>query len=348
MKKIIIINEMKWFRFLLIACIAAVSCTNEVAYVAPVFVNKQPKEIRVLNDEYIFRHGNNPMLSDSLLIVSTFNDENHIAVFDRYKGTLLKEFGRKGQGPSELLIPTRFSIDKSNRFLYVSDIGKRTLLRYELSKVLEKGIPEYETIKISKDFAKSSMVSFLKDSLFYAPASKEGRLLVGIPSEVQCIMTSETPDINKFPTQEDWYYYMNAQSVKAVRPDGRYLATGSALGGILEIFDLNSMERVALRHFYEPIFKQNGHVFYPVPETIGGFAYLAATDKYLYATLHGKANPTSMPTFICRFDWQGNPIDRYDCGKYPIYSFTVTEDDRTIYAVAAGEDGEHILIDIEL
>ena len=45
MKKIIIINKMKWFRFLLIACIA-VSCTNEVAYEAPVFVNMQPKEIR--------------------------------------------------------------------------------------------------------------------------------------------------------------------------------------------------------------------------------------------------------------------------------------------------------------
>ena len=51
---------------------------------------------------------------------------------------------------------------------------------------------------------------------------------------------------------------------------------------------------------------------------------------------------------ICKYAAQGNPIDRYDCGKYPIYSFTVTEDDRTIYAVAAGEDGEHILIDIEL
>ena len=70
--------------------------------------------------------------------------------------------------------------------------------------------------------------------------------------------------------------------------------------------------------------------------------------KYLYATLYGKANPTSMPTSICKFDWKGNPIDRYDCGKYAITSFTVTEDDRIVYALATGEEGEQIVLEIKL
>ena len=337
----------KWLCIGLMGCLA-VSCTKEAKYEAPQFAEMQPKEIKVLNDDYMFRHGGYPMVVDSLLITSTAHDEAYIAVFNLHTGELIKEFGRKGPGSTELLRPTTFSADKLNRLLYVCDWGKQALLRYDLRKVFEEGIPEYESFRMSGDFKRSSQMRFLKDSLFYAPASKEGRMLVGIPSEVLWTIESETPDVNKFPTQEDWYHYMNQQAVVAVRPDGRYLAAGSALGGILEVFDLESKERGVLKHFYEPIFKQNGHVFFPVPETIGGFAYLAATDKYLYATMHGKANPTSMPTSICQFDWKGNPVTRYDCGGYPIYSFTVTDDDRTVYAIAMGEEGEHILLKVEL
>ena len=338
---------MKWLWGCLVM-VYVTSCTNEVTYESPEFIEKQPKEIRVLNDQYMFRYGNSPMVMDSLLIMSTGYSEHYIAIFNRYTGNLIKEFGRKGPGPNELGRPTTFSVDKLNRLLYVCDWGKQALLRYDLRKVFEEGTPEYESFKMCDDFMRSSQMSFLKDSLFYAPAGKEGRMLVGIPSSVFSVIKSETPDVNKFPTQEDWYRFMEASSAKAIRPDGRYLASASSLGGILEIFDLNTMERVVLKHFYEPIFEQKGHVFRPVPETVVGFTYLAATGKYLYATLHGKSNPTSMPMSICKFDWKGNPIARYDCGKYPIYSFTVTEDDRTIYAVALGEEGEQILLTIKL
>lgn len=324
------------------------SCTNEITYKSPQFAEKQPKEIKVLNNDYMFRYGGDPLVIDSLLITSTGNSEHHVAIFNRYTGNLIKDFGQKGPGPRELGRPTTFSIDKLNRLLYVCDWGKQALLRYDLRTVLEEEIPEYESFKMCDAFIRSSQMSFLKDSLFYAPAGKEGRMLVGIPSSVYSVIKSETPDVNKFPTQEDWYRYMEASSAKAIRPDGRYLASASSLGGILEIFDLNTMERVVLKHFYEPIFEQKGHVFRPVPETVGGFTYLAATEKYLYATLHGKSNPTSMPMSICKFDWKGNPIVRYDCGNYPIYSFTVTEDDETIYAIAVGEEGEQILLDIKL
>ena len=330
----------------LVSC-ALFSCSDEVVYEAPQFAEKEPAEIQVLNDEYIFRSGGDPMVVDSLLITSTANNDNHIAVFNRYTGDLVKEFGRKGPGPNELVRPTAFSVDKSNRLLYVYDWGKQTLIQYDLRKVSGEGTPEYNSIQMPDDFVKSAQVRFLKESFFYAPIHGKGRLLVGGTSEARDVIHSESPDINKFPTQEDWYNYMNI-SATAVRPDGRYVAAASSLGGILEVFDLKSTDRVVLKRFYEPIFKRKGHVLRPVPETIGGFMCLAATDKYLYATLHGKANPTSMPTAICRFDWKGNPIDRYDCGKYPIYSFTVAEDDRTIYAVTEGEDGEHILIDVEL
>ena len=336
----------KVFVVALFVAFANTSCTSEVTYEAPQFEEKQPKEIRVLNDEYMFRYGGDPMVVDSLLITSTANSDNHIAVFNRYTGDLVKEFGRKGPGPNELVRPTTFSVDKLNSLLYVYDWGKQSLIQYDLHKMSGEEIPEYNSIKVSGEFVKSAQMRFLKDSLFYASSLKDGRISVGGVSEVQDVIQSESPDLNKFPTQEDWYIYMNG-SVMAVRPDGRYLAAASSLGGILEIFDLNKKERVVLKHFYEPIFEKKGHVIRPLPETIGGFMCLAATDKYLYATLHGKANPTSMPMAICKFDWKGNPIDRFDCGKYPISSFTVTEDDRTAYALAVGDEGEHILLKIE-
>ena len=339
--------KMKWLYVCVIMCLV-LSCTNEVTYEAPQFAEKNPQAIKVLNDEYMFKYGDTPMVVDSLLVMSTGNNDNYIAVFNRHTGDLVQNFGRKGPGPNELVRPTTFSVDKMNHLLYVCDWGKQALLQYDLLKIHEEEIPEYNSFKMSEEFMRTSIVRFLRDSLFYAPAFKEGRMFVGVPSEVRWTIGSETPDVNKFPTQEDWYNYMNMQSVSTVRPDGRFLAAGSAFGGILEVFDLNNRKRVVLKHFYEPIFKQREYVFRPTSETIGGFAYLAATEKYLYATLHGKVNPTSMPSAICLFDWKGNPIVRYDCGKYAINSFTVTEDDEIIYAVAIGDDGEQILLEIKL
>ena len=339
--------KMKWLYVCVIMCLV-LSCTNEVTYEAPQFAKKNPKAIKVLNDEYMFKYGDTPMVVDSLLVMGTGNNDNYIAIFNRYTGDLVLNFGRKGPGPNELIRPTTLSVDKINHLLYVCDWGKQALLQYDLLKIHEGGIPEYNSFKMSEDFVRTSIVRFLRDSLFYAPAVKGSRMLIGTPAEVQNFISSDIPDSNKFPTQEDWYNYMNLQSVTSVRPDGRYLAAGSAFGGILEVFDLDSRKRVVLKHFYEPIFEQKGHVFRPTPETIGGFAYFAATDKYLYATLHGKVNPTSMPSAICQFDWKGNPIARYDCGNYAITSFTVTDDDEKIYAVAIGDDGEQVLLEIKL
>lgn len=338
---------MKWLYVCVIMCLV-LSCANEVTYEAPQFAKKNPQAVKVLNDEYMFKYGDVPMVVDSLLVMSTGNNDNNIAVFNRHTGNLVLEFGRKGSGPNELVRPTAISVDKMNRLLYVCDWGKRALLQYDLLAIPEGRISEYNSIKMSEEFVRTSLVRFLRDSLFYAPAVKGSRMLIGTPSEVQSLISSDIPDDNKFPTQEDWYNYMNLQSVTAVRPDGRFLAAGSALGGILEVFDLDSRKRVVLKRFYEPIFEQKGHVFRPIPETIGGFAYLAATDKYLYATLHGKVNPTSMPTAICKFDWKGNPVAQYDCGNYAITSFTVTDDDEIIYAIAVGDEGEQILLEIKL
>ena len=132
----------KWLCVCWLVCVFT-SCSNNVEYKAPEFTETQPKEIRVLNDEYMFKHGGNPMVVDSLLITSTFYNEHHIAVFNRYTGGLIEEFGRKGPGPNELAKPVAFSVDKTNRRLYVCDHGKRALLCYDLQKVLDTGDPHY-------------------------------------------------------------------------------------------------------------------------------------------------------------------------------------------------------------
>ena len=80
------------------------------------------------------------------------------------------------------------------------------------------------------------------------------------------------------------------------------------------------------RYFYKPILQKKGSVYNPTEETIYGFCHLHATDNYLYATVHGKKNPTSMPTAIWKFDWEGNPITEYQCDNTPIESFTVDEE----------------------
>lgn len=102
------------------------------------------------------------------------------------------------------------------------------------------------------------------------------------------------------------------------------------------------------RYFYKPILQKKGSVYNPTEETIYGFCHLHATDNYLYATVHGKKNPTSMPTAIWKFGWEGNPITEYQCDNTPIESFTVDEEKNKIYVIAYNPEGEQILGEINL
>lgn len=334
--------------FLTLLLTGFISCKQEVSYQAPVFPKQQQVEVQVLNNQYLFRYANQPLLYDSLLIVGDLNDEAYICIFNRYSGKLVKAFGKKGNGPGELITPVGYSVDKGKGFLYVNDYGRKSIFKYDLNH-WENGIPTYQEIKLSGEIGERNKILHVKDSLFVAKSLFD-RLLLATPNRTVQKLMSVNPDPKKFQTGKDWYAFMNAYACEAISPSGNLYVSGTLLGCILEICKINNqmIESPSYQYFYEPIMDQKEYVYTPNTETIYGFCHLSVTDQYIYATAHGKKNPTTMPTSIWKFDLKGNPVSIYHCSDSPIENFTVDEENQLIYAVTYNAEGEQILSTISI
>ncbi len=318
------------------------SCGQEVSYQAPEFPEQHEVKVEVLNDQYLFRYANQPALYDSLLIVGDLNDEAYICLFNRYSGHLASAFGRRGNGPGELITPVGYSVDQAKGYLYVNDYGRRSVFRYDLNH-WEEGRPAYQEIRLDGEIGERNRILHVKDSLFIARGMFY-RLILATPEQTVQKSFPPTPDSRHFRTDRDWYAFTE-NACEAVSPSGDLYVAATAYGGILEICPIGEqgIGNPSYRYFYEPHVRQEGHVYTPTPETVYGFCHLSVTDRFIYATAHGRKNPTAMPTTIWKFSLSGEPVAAYHCGDTSIESFTVDEERQEIYAVAYGKNGEHIL-----
>lgn len=339
---------MKHVGTVLVFLILAVSCKNEdVAFAEPVFPEIYNVEARILNDDFMFRHGYQPQVYDSLLLVSNMSDNDIICVFNKNNGTLIKSLGRLGNGPYELITPIAFSVDQSGGYLYVNDYGRKDILKYDLNKIV-KGAEDYVTaISLGDEIKDRNSFLFVKDSLFITSGVFDRIALVS-PSQIKDKIEACSAVLS-FESPLTWNQFMSSYSCNAISPDGKKFASATLIGGIVELYSIegNNIKEREKKFFYEPIFDKKGEAYNPTPETIYGFCHLSATDAYLYATAHAKVNPTTMPNTIWKFDWKGNPIASYTC-KYPIENFTVDETVGKAFAVVYTEAGEQALAVIDL
>lgn len=333
---------------LLLTIVSAIllSCnTKEIEYEAPHFPVNKKVEVKVLNDEYIFRYAHQPYIYDSLLIVADMNEENAVCIFNQYTGNLIAAFGNKGNGPEELVQPTSFSVNHSRGMLYIQDYGKQTIASYNIDNKNGELFTR-DNVALVQGLKDKPNIYCLKDSFFIARNVDEG-LILATPNRICQKVKVDTPDGSVFKSSKDWAIYMYANGVQNVSSDGKSYVAASTIGGILELFELedNALRHSFTKHYFKPIFSGVG--YQPTPETIYGFCHLSVTEKYIYATVHGKANPTSMPTSIWQFDKKGNPVALFEVG-YPIENFVVADNDAIAYATAYGDSGEQVIIEIKI
>lgn len=326
------------------------SCVKreETTYNPPIFPTHTHLKVTDLNHDYLFRYAYRTVVYDSLLIVATLDERHYICIFNRYTGELITEFGKKGNGPTELITPTEYSIDKAKGILYVNDYGKQGILCYDLNKIGTDKMSFIDRIKYKHKFRQKNNILFLKDSLFIS-SDDSCHFIIADSHTIRQEINSEIPDEEKFPMQKDWNVFMNDYACHAASPDGTKYVVGSMFGGIMETFEMTNgqMKHSATKLFYKPLFMRKGHVYRDVKNTIGGFSYIAVTDSYIYATVHGTVNPQCMPTQIWKLDWHGNPIECFHCNGFPIDCFTIVEDENIIYAICTDQDGEQYIAKME-
>lgn len=331
-----------WLAVFFVSC----SASKDISFEVPVFGKQYRVNTTVLNDSYVYGHAWNLLTCDSLLIVVDMGQEDIIHIFNRNTGVFLKSAGKKGNGPGELASPGSVALDKAKGILYVNDDERKVVFRYCLKNIVNDLASYLVEIKLDDEVPNVSRICCLRDSLFIAEGKKD-RLLIFTPSGIKQTY-NEFNATDKFKTPQEWSRFLQQCSKNSVSPDGRKYATATSLGAILEIFSIadNRIKLTNTGYFIEPVFDLKGTSVIPNEHTIGGFAFMSTTDKYIYATIFGTVNPVKMPHVIWKFDWNGNPVASYETNS-EIECFAVDEATETVYA-SVYKDGEQVLAKIDL
>lgn len=303
---------------------------KEIVYKAPDFEKRHHAEAQILNDTVMFNHAEQLYIIDSLLIMADFRFDKYIFIFNKNTGKLLCTSGKKGKGPGELITPVQLSVNRQTKDLYIHDYDKHKLFRFSIPEILAGSDIPQEEISLNQILAIQNHISYFKDSLFISSGHKN-RLLIASLRDYKIEENERFPEI--VPTAKEWNSFLQNWSCNALSPDNKKYVRATLLGGIMEIFTISN-EKIELEQqhfFYKPAFEKKGSQYLPIAETVYGLRHLAATDRYIYASLIGQANPQNLPKTIHRFDWKGNPVDYFET-PYEIENFTVSEDDSNIYA----------------
>ncbi|MDR1259513.1 MAG: 6-bladed beta-propeller, partial [Tannerellaceae bacterium] len=81
-------------------------------------------------DEFITQ-GLLQTVGKNIIIVTNYNSDGDIFIFDRRTGKALKKINRKGQGAEEYL-STRIFLDEDKSEMYVNDIDVKKILVYDM------------------------------------------------------------------------------------------------------------------------------------------------------------------------------------------------------------------------
>ena len=84
------------------------------------------------DDDYIFVKVRKLWVDDQDNIYVVDRGKYQVKVFDKH-GTYIRSFGRKGQGPGELLSPKDLIIDGKNKTIHILGYGNRKIVRYRFN-----------------------------------------------------------------------------------------------------------------------------------------------------------------------------------------------------------------------
>lgn len=326
--------------------VLCLGCKNEkYIYTFPIFPITYKATTTILNTDVMFSYYMQPLLIDSLLIIPDVNRDTILQFYNIRLGELMKQAVIKGKGPGELILPTKFSMDYFQKQLYAFDYTKKSIIRYDIRQIVNDVNPFFQEIPLSEPLLQENEISYLKDSVFLTSNGKH-RLLIATTQKRIATNDDHFPPITTSPQR--WNSFLQTWACHTTNPSGDKYVCATSLGGIIEIYKLTP--EIALTNrllLFEPKFTQENNHFTPTPETMYGFRNVFASDKYIYATVFARQNPTRYPNLIWQFDWDGNPIASIEC-PYEIGNFTVDKNDKKIYAIIYNSEREEFIASLDI
>jgi len=298
-----------------------------------------------LNDTTAFGMARHIVAMDSLLVVYDDLQQDKIHIFDRRTGRHMGASLRIGQSYDEIISPSTFSCDEKSGLIAVYDLANGALKVCDPSSAMRDRNPGWHKISLP-DYQHMPKDVYLTQDTDVIAIHSNPRITKSHDRQVLAIY-DELPVLPD-ELESEWMFFLS-QTMSAISPDGEKLVQGTTLGCIMEIFRIegNDISPVTLKCFDRPVYSVARGQICTLPETVYGFADLQASNDFIYATIHGVANPTVFPNVIHVFDWKGNIVKKF-VSDQQICCFNVDKSSGEIYAVVLGTDQEQHLVRFDM
>ena len=247
----------------------------------------------------------------------------------------LSSFGKRGQGPDEILSAENFRLTGDR--MWGLDANKHLITNISLQDLFQT-INAKET-QLDKEIIRALDFALYDDSCFIIP-DYSGKHRFHIIDKNGNIRSSH----GKIPTLK--HKNKNVALAQAWRsfidynPSNQILAMATQLGEVLEIYNLRDSTHITkIGPHGEPEFNESGGM--AIPSGIMGFSDIQVTDNYIYTVFHGRSfkeiAQQQQPIidggqYIYVFSLKGEPLYKYTLDHF-IYGMDVNEESNEIYAV---------------
>ena len=269
-------------------------------------------------------------------IVSDFKDaKGMIKVFDMETGKLKYQLAPKGEAKDEVLEASNFELLKDNEetWLYVYDLGKGKLLKYDFGNLANNSNPT------QIDKLKSN------DRYYCINNIGKGYAALGVFENHKFDLLNDS--LKKYSTYGS--YLPNKEKVSnkmidamanfgrsVVSSDKKILVNFSFAAGVLRFYDIKDG---TLIHRKDAVVKPMNYKVknddYQLQDGLG-FLDAANSDNYVYALYSGEKENFNAPmptaSYVYKYDYQGNLKDVYHLDK-AAFTLAVKNDDSQLFTI---------------
>ena len=268
------------------------------------------------------------------LIVNNYGGDHAIDILNPSSGEKIECF-RRGRGPGEVL--NVGSVQLHGGILYVFDLGRQIYYALDLEASIKsrKQVLKGETRLLDDGSPVSPLngpfilykhgngilaTGLFSDGTWFGSLNEAK----GIASSIPLIDFKSTRNMS---TLENSAFQLSSSF--SVSPDGRQGICAMLACGAFSIFDIsgNALKERLRTIYYEPkMLPSPGEQITPgsTPDNIRAFYAVQSTDEEIYLLFSGReAGGIDIPSYECShllvYDWDGNPIRRYEL-EHPITS----------------------------
>lgn len=302
-------------------------------------------------DSSLFGNPSRLMLSDSLFFISDEVDGFYFAVFDIKNKKFLKRFGKKGNGPNEIITPF-------NTFMYNGNFAFKTLnteiiATFNINEILTKSEPAVNIIaelrEEKKNLIHTNVIPLKNDNQFLSTGffSNGKYAVIDIKNGTDSIFgTYSIPNVNM--NQFNMGHIFQTSIIH--HPSQKKVVNIGRVYDQIEIITYNDKgdyDIISNNPSFQPEINYEGN---PRLSRSSRFAFLdiSVTERYIYILYSGKTfiehrEGVFFSNKVHVYDWDLNKKYEYEL-NHDIPSLIVSPNDKDLYSFVISSDNSELAL----